>query len=169
MREIIGDYEEFIRNISDGLTNLGIDRSEIAMMDHLCYRVETQDRYKHFKTLMSGRATLLTETEVSGRNISTFEFNDYLAVDDWVVPYLELPEPKKGSPYPEGLEHAELVVIGSLDRFIGRHRDLDFDHKAMGRGINRELVLKTKSISVKFHEQSLGSVIAIEKSLAQLK
>jgi predicted metalloenzyme YecM len=55
---------------------------------------------------------------------SAFELREYIEVDGWTVPYLELPEPKKDSPYPEGLEHAELVVIGGLDRFAQRHADL---------------------------------------------
>lgn len=56
--------------------------------------------------------TLLAESMVAGRRIATFQIDLWLHVGGWTVPYLELPEPKDGSPYREGLEHAELVVIG---------------------------------------------------------
>jgi predicted metalloenzyme YecM len=165
MKEIIGDYEAFIGNIGAGLTASGIDRSELAMMDHVCYRVETQARYDELLGVLSAAAILLGEAVVSGRNIATFELHDYLKVDGWTVPYLELPEPKESSPYPEGLEHAELVVVGGLNRFAERHSALVFDKKGMSKDINPELGLKTDVLSVKFHEQPLGAVVRIEQRL----
>jgi predicted metalloenzyme YecM len=167
MKEIIGDYEAFIRNIGAGLTASGIERSELSMMDHLCYRVETQARYDELLRVLRAAAILLGEAVVSGRKIATFELHEYFKVDGWTVPYLELPEPKEGAPYPEGLEHAELVVIGGLDRFAEKHSDLVFDTKGMSKVINPELGLKTDVLSVKFHEQPLGAVVRIEQRLGK--
>ncbi len=167
MKEIIGDYNAFIDNIDKGLLASGIDREELAMMDHICYRVETLDRYNELLKKLSLTAIFLGEAEVSGRNIATFELQDYLKVKSWTVPYLELPEPKEGSPYPDGLEHAELVVMGGLDRFAQRHSDLSFDNKGMSKDINPELGLKTDLMSVKFHEQPLGAVVRIEQRLGR--
>jgi predicted metalloenzyme YecM len=165
MKEIIGDYVEFIGEIGKGLAAADVDRSELAMMDHICYRVETKDRYDQLLGILSETAILLGEAMVSGRKIATFELYEYIEVDGWTVPYLELPEPKDGSPYPEGLEHAELVVIGGLDRFAERHSDLTFDTKGMVKDVNPELGLKTDLLSVKFHEQPLGAVVRIEQRL----
>lgn len=167
MQKLIGDYETFISKIGIGLAAAGVDRSELAMMDHICYRVETDDRYNELKEVLGAVAILLDESMVAGRNIATFELNDYIQVDGWTVPYLELPAPKEGSPYKEGLEHAELVVIGSLDRFAKKHANLPFETKGMIKDINPELGLKTDQLSVKFHEQSLGSVVRIEQRLNQ--
>lgn len=165
MREIIGKYEAFIEGIGAGLRRLGIDRAELSMMDHICYRVETQARYQEMLARCATIGTLLGESEVSGRMIATFEFDEYPQAAGWTVPYLELPEPKEGSPYEEGLEHAELVVVGSLERFIKRHDNLAFNYKGMNKAINPEVGLKTEGISVKFHEQQLGAVVRIEKQL----
>lgn len=165
MKDLIGDYEPFVRNISQGLRQVGIHKRELSMMDHICYRVETNARYHEMLGEIAKRAKLLGENKISGRMIATFEFHDYLEVDGWRIPYLELPQPKEGSPYPEGLEHAELVVVGSLDAFRARHTSLDFDEKGMGKTINPELGLKTAGMSVKFHEQQLGAVVRIEERL----
>ncbi len=167
MKEILGDYEAFVKGVGVGLAASGIGRRELAMMDHICYRVETQERYKELLDELGSIAVLLGEAKVSGRNIATFELHSYITVDGWVVPYLELPEPKIGSPYPEGLEHAELVVIGSLDKFMKEHADLAFDAKGLTREINPELGLKTELMSVKFHEQPLGAVVRIEQRLGR--
>lgn len=165
MKDSIGDYETFISAIDIGLIALGIERSELAMMDHLCYRVETQERYNEMLRRLKDGTFFLGEALVSGRKIATFEFKNYIHASGWTVPYLELPEPKEGSPYAEGLEHAELVVIGGLDRFAERHNSLSFNDKGMGKKINPELGLKTDAFSVKFHEQPLGAVVRIEQRL----
>jgi predicted metalloenzyme YecM len=165
MKDVLGDYVAFIKNIDRGLNELGIVQSELAEMDHVCYRVETIERYTKFLDECHKWAILLGESEVNGRKIATFEFNDYLQAGNWVVPYLEVPAPKEGSPYEEGLEHAELVVVGSLDRFLRRHSQLTFSYKGMNKQINPEAGLKTAGISVKFHEQQLGAVVRIEKAL----
>jgi predicted metalloenzyme YecM len=165
MREIIGDYEPFIENINHGLAAVGIIETELAMMDHICYRVETEDRYQEMFAALGQACLLLGEASVGGRLIATFEFKKPLVAGGWFVPYLELPQPKDGSPYPEGLEHAEFVVIGGLDRFAERHSELPFNRSGMSKQLNPELGLKTAGMSVKFHEQPLGAVVRIEQRL----
>lgn len=165
MKELLGDYEAFIRAIDDGLAILGITKDELSMMDHICYRVETKSRYdellEEFKTI----GILLGESMINGRPIATFELHEYIRAAGWTVPFLELPAPKEGSSYVEGLEHVELVVVGSLERFLKRHENLPFSYGGMGKSINPEAGLKTAGISVKFHEQQLGAVVRIEKQL----
>lgn len=165
MKEIIGDYESFVTNVNRGLEESGIDRSRLAMMDHICYRVETTERYDEMVQKLSEVATLLGETEISGRLIATFECDEPLQAGGWQIPCIELPQPKEGAPYPEGLEHVELVTIRSLEQFEAQHSDLPFDHKGMYKKINPELGLKHAGISVKFHEQPLGAVVRIENRL----
>lgn len=165
MRDIIGDYESFIQNIDRGLAEVGIQPDEVAMMDHVCYRVETDERYQEMLATLGQACILLSEATVSGRLIATFEFKEPLVVGRWIVPCLELPQPKDGSPYPEGLEHAEFVTYTGLDRFAARHPDLPFDAKGMSKQLNPELGLKAARMSVKFHEQPLGAVVRIEQRL----
>jgi uncharacterized protein len=165
MNDILGDYESFIRRLSKGLEVRGIARDELSMMDHICYRVETQQRYDELLLSLQSAARLVGESIVGGRMIATFEFNEYLRVDSWTVPFLELPAPKEGSPYSEGLEHAELVVVGSLEQFLERHAEVPFSLKGMSKQINPEAGLKDGDFSVKFHEQQLGAVVRIEKEV----
>lgn len=165
VKEVIGDYEEFIAHVDTGLKKAGIARSEISMMDHICYRVETNERYRQMLGRCAEIGRLLGESEINGRPIATFEFDEYLETAGWTVPYLELPAPKDSSPYNEGLEHAELVVVGSLEYFAERHSDMSFKETGKGKSINPELGLKHGDLSVKFHEQQLGAVVRIEQQL----
>ncbi|HSW92010.1 MAG TPA: VOC family protein [Candidatus Saccharimonadales bacterium] len=165
MWDILGDYKEFISKVDTTLRDLGVSRDEVSMMDHLCYRVESQERYQELLALFARDAMLLGENEVNGRMIATFEFQEYLQGDGWTVPYLELPAPKPGSHYSEGLEHAELVVVGGLARFMDRHDDIAFSLDGMNKLVNPEAGVKGGVVTVKFHELQLGAVVRIEKRL----
>lgn len=167
LNDLLGDTTAFIKMISEGVRRCGISRSELAMMDHICYRVETEERYREVLEKLKEFGTLLGENDVNGRLIATFELDEYLKTDEWTVPYIELPAPKEDSFYAEGLEHAELVVVGGLDRFIARHRDLPFSRSGLSKAINPEAGLKAEGISVKFHEQQLGAVVRIENRLQE--
>lgn len=166
MKKLIGDYDGFVDNINKNLAEIGIDtRSEFTICDHLCYRVGTDERYEEMKTLLGSGATNIGEVPVSGRLISTFELQEPLETGGWVIPWIELPAPKEGSGYEEGLEHAEFVVVKSLDDFRARHSDLPFNDKGMSKVINPELGLKLPGLSVKFHEIALGAVVRLEGRL----
>lgn len=167
MKELIGDYEPFVANINWGLDESGIDRDDLSMMDHICYRVETNRRYCELRRQIGRSAKLLSESMVNGRMIAVFDFYEPLEVGGWRIPSLELPAPKQGSPYAEGLEHAEFVTVGSLDWFQERYEHLPFTHNGMKKDINPELGLKHAGMSVKFHEQPLGAVARIEERLRQ--
>lgn len=168
MKDIIGDYEYFVGNINRSFENIGINaREELAMCDHFCYRVASEDRYGQMKSILEDVARNIGEVMVSGRLITTFEFSQPLEAGGWRIPCLELPAPKEGSLYEEGLEHAEFVVIGSLSDFQVRHRELLFNEDAMTKQINPELGLKMPehNLSVKFHEIPLGAVVRLEKRI----
>ena len=165
MNELIGDYVSFVKSADAGLARNGIRRGELGMLDHICYRVETLERYDLVKGEMARQAFLLDESEVSGRLISTFAFDSPLEASGWRIPYLELPQPKEVISFREGLEHAGFVVIGGLDRFSKNHPTLPLDDSAMDKPINPELGLKHDGISVKFHEVQLGAVCRIEQAL----
>jgi uncharacterized protein len=165
MEKILGDYEHFIREVENLLIELGIKRHDIAMIDHLCYRVETIDRYQEVACELQKWGKNIGEVVIGGRPISTYELNDSINVGSWSVPYIELPAPKEGSFYSEGLEHAELVVVGSLKKFKAKYGALPFESPSIPKKINPELSIKGKPVTLKFHELQLGAVVRIEELL----
>lgn len=160
-------YETHIQRIDTGVQEVGIDRADLAMMDHVCYRVETQARYEEVKRQLGEVALLKGASLVAGREIAIFALHEPLEAAGWRVPYIELPAPKDGSPYPEGLEHAEFVVNGELETFRQKYAHLGLDEKAYGRPLNPELSLKTATFAAKFHKLPIGAVVDIEQALEQ--
>lgn len=55
---------------------------------------------------ISASAHVVDTSEVNGRAITTLEFDTPLVAAGFSVPWVEVAEPKAGSPYPSGLEHA---------------------------------------------------------------
>jgi predicted metalloenzyme YecM len=167
MIHILRGYERFVENIDRGLEVLGFEPEEFTEMDHICYRVATKAGFVGLMHMLGDEtdgAELLGMTMVNGRPIATFKLPQALKVGRWTIPCLELPAPKPGSNYENGLEHVELVVVGKLQEFQARHPDIEFGTDGMIKTINPELSLKNPdlNLSVKFHTKPLADVVAIE-------
>lgn len=163
LKSLLGSWDEMMTVITKQLANFGISETDIC--DHLCYRVETQERYEELKKELLNFGELAAETMVSGRMISIIDLKKPIIWESFEIKCIELPAPKQGSFYSEGFEHAEFVIT-ELDDFIEKHKELPFNTKAMGREINPELGLKINDkYQVKFHPLHILEVIKKEKDL----
>lgn len=168
LKNILESVPAFIVAVHDETREAGLDLSNFEI-DHFCFRVESLSQYDHYKKEMKVFGNLLSEAKINGRPIATFKLNQPIKFLDKEVSCLEIPSPKEGAPYPLGLEHLECVVEEPLSVFIQRYPLLSFDTRAIKKPINAEIALKLPSgKSVKFHNQSLESVIAIENKLLSL-
>jgi len=138
-------------------------------IDHLCYRVESREHYLELKELLLANNELLVESPIKGRLISTFRMTQPFRHEEREIWLLELPEPKIGSPYPEGWEHAEFVTDRPLAEFENWLIDelgvasSDIDRSGLGKPLNADLRLRLEGgLSVKFHELALDEVITRE-------
>ncbi len=73
--------------------------------------------------------------------------------------------PREGVTTEEGLEHVEFVLFDSLEDFLHKHSDKQFNMHAATRSINPEVAFKLPSCTVKFHLLSLPTVIYLERKL----
>ena len=135
-------------------------------LDHLCYRVATVERYEELKTQLLSEHELLVESLINGRRIATFRMTEPFRFREREIWLLELPEPKPGSPYPEGWEHVEFVTdrpLAAFAEWITEHLGVqpeDIDRSGMGKALNADLRLRLGGgLSVKFHELALDEVI----------
>lgn len=165
MKEIIGDYELFIQKADALIAEHNIDTSELVQCDTICYRVETNERYDEIKQQMAGVSLMIDETEVNGRLISVFATRIPLTAGRWhSVSYIEVPQPKPGSYYPEGIDHVQMVTRRCLSDFQNEHTDIVFDEKGLSNKLNPLLKLEGDEVAVKFHDKHMGAVIALERA-----
>mgnify|MGYP000877984588 CR=1 FL=1 len=134
--------------------------------DHVCYRVATQQRYEELRTALQAEGVLESDTIIAGRPISTFRLFTPYTYKGRSIEALELPAPKPGTAYPEGWEHAEFVVPGTLQNFMSQHPAQAFDVRALNKPLNPEIGLRlTPAYQAKFHTKTLLDVIKLEKAL----
>ncbi|MEX0649805.1 MAG: VOC family protein [Candidatus Andersenbacteria bacterium] len=165
LKDTIGDYQVFLNEVLDQVTEEGFDLADFVQLDHICYRTVSLENYYVKKNELTTFAELLGETIVSERPISAFRLHDPIIHDRWRIDTIELPAPKVGSEYPEGLEHVEFVLYDNIKTFLSRYSHKQFDLKAADRGINPEVGLSLEKHSVKFHLLNLPTVIYLEHKL----
>lgn len=142
------------------------------VLDHLCYRVATVERYESLRDELRKYNKLLVENPINGRRIATFRLAKPFIFRKRSIWLLELPEPKTGSPYPEGYEHVEFVTdrpMAGFETWLLTNLPVapaDLDRSGLHKPLNADLRLKLPDgLSVKFHELPLDRVIAQELAL----
>lgn len=162
MHLILGDYKSFLNQIFESLLISDIDVSHYYL-DHICYRTSTNNIYKRKKEELSKIADLLLENRIGGRLISKFKL--YLPIEHKgrKISIVELPAPKDGIPFQDGLEHIEFVIDSSLEDFIKQYSHISFNMDGYNKGLNADVSISFNRYTVKFHEQSLEEVVKIEK------
>lgn len=167
--KIENEFGFFMKGLSDALKNSSLEL-ESNLLDHVCYRVESEGEYRDYKKSLANIGDLLVESEVGGRLIATYKLHQPLTYGERKVDVVELPQPKPSSSYSKGFEHAEFVIGESFKTFEQRYPALEFDWSGSTKEFNPELRLKfSRNLSVKFHHQSLEGVIYEEMRLAQRK
>tara|TARA_B110001454_G_scaffold219201_1_gene251913 strand:- start:56814 stop:57848 length:1035 start_codon:yes stop_codon:yes gene_type:complete len=131
-------------------------------IDHLCFRSESIDEYEAYRDVFSALGELLTEMNVNGRPIATFELHTPIQYKQWLIKLIELPAPKKGKSVTTGFEHFEIVVDRSLEQLAKQYAKLEWDKSGLEKTFNPELELPLGDAAIKLHNLSLKSVINFE-------
>lgn len=163
MTEILGDYRGFLSRVEGLLTELSIDKGELAQCDTLAYEVNSNERYEEVKQQLARSAKLLSEREVNGRQVSILAVDPPLKTDNWNIPYIELLQPKPGREYEEGLDCVFFVTGLPLPYFLDNHTDIAFDKKGLANKLNSYVEYVGDEVSFKLHDKHFGAVVELER------
>lgn len=159
------NLDDFLANLEEQLKLAKIELKPDWVIDHICYRCDTEALYTGLKERFSSEGKLLIESTVGGRLIATYKLNTPLEILGQKVDVLELPAPKAGKNTPEGYEHIEIVCSETFEELENLFSHLKLDKKGMTKTINPELEVEFDGCAIKFHHQTLESVIEYEKTL----
>ena len=163
IKNILGDYDDLLKNAEKSISYLKTDSP--LTCDHICFRVETNERYVEVKNRLSTIAQLMGETIVAGRPISIFRLNNHIKYNKFHINCIELPAPKQGSHYIEGWEHAEFIVP-DINKFIEDNHSVKFNTKSITRNINPEVSIRiNEKHQIKFHPLHILDVLKIEEKM----
>lgn len=149
---------DFLTNIFNNLSNDKIDVSNFEL-DHICYRVESEERYFYYKNILLKYGKILSENIIGWREITTFKLDEPIIYKNRQISVLELPSPKVWSDYKEWFEHIEFVIKESFEEFIKKYNYISFDLKDINKKVNPDIRINYKNSSVKFHHNSLEYII----------
>jgi predicted metalloenzyme YecM len=166
LHEVLDDVDIFVATVLREVSQAGYDLDDFVQIDHVCYRVPSLERYSEKKAEFALVGKLISEKRVNGRDIATFRLKEPIRHGHWRIDCLELPEPKEGSRYVEGLEHAEFVIYDDFETFTKKYPNDNYEFKAATRSMNPDIGLDLQSCSVKFHLYSLAAAVHIEDVLA---
>ena len=154
----------FLNQLFEKINRHKIKIEEHWNIDHLCYRVNTDEDYRHFKNELTQFSNLLIESDVNGRLISTFKLHQPIYFNGWSLDLVELPAPKIGKKTIEGFEHIEIVCDLDFNDIKKLYSNCQFDEGGLKKTFNQELEINIDEVAIKFHHLSLESVIQLEKN-----
>jgi uncharacterized protein len=162
--DILKNPHLFIAKVADQLKGDAI-KIEGLHLDHICYRVATNERYEELKKQISTVGYLLggEEKQINGRPIAVYKLNNPIIYEWRNIDCIELPAPGK-TKYDEGFEHAEFVIKGSFGKFMREYDRIPFDMEGLNDRGNPSIKIQYDGFSVKFHHKSLEEVIKYEQS-----
>jgi len=163
MKNLIGDYEAFLDKIFALMESQEIEVKDY-FLDHICYRVQTVDEYNRIKTELLKSSVLLSEALVGGRPIATVKLNSPLIYKNRKIYLIELPFPREGKKEVNGLEHVEFVIDTNLQEFMNTYSQVEFNTKGISKSDNPDIKWTKKGLTIKFHEESLETVIERENN-----
>jgi len=123
--------KSFLQHLFAEIRNHKVELQPHWSIDHLCFRVESQESYERHKRTFSQFGAMLIESEVNGRMIATYK-----------IDVVELPAPKAGKVTPEGFEHIEVVVDEPSEKLIAQYPSKELLN--LSRLSEEELLLKLK-------------------------
>lgn len=168
LKPIIGDPQIFLEELFGMLSEIELNVEKYEL-DHICYRVGSEEEYSRKKKALAPYGELLIESMVNGRMISTFKLHDPIEFRKRKIFLLELPAPKPNHSYKSGLEHVEFVTKDPLQKIIDRYPQYSFEAFGIHKKINADITLKLGEYCIRFHNQSLEDVIKLEKKQAHGK
>jgi predicted metalloenzyme YecM len=164
LNSILGDPEPFVKSLIAELRQVGIDIGKNTI-DHICYKPEIYAEYEKLKRDLGNIGELLAEAMINKRPIATYELTTPLLINGYVIPLIELAAPKPGVVKKSHYEHFEVVLKDeSLIEFKRRYHALDWDTSKIQDVYNPDITVKLKSGLVKFHPESLKTVIVRENA-----
>lgn len=157
---LMGTSRLFLESLFNNLEQAKVDVSNLPL-DHLCYRLETNQKYNALKSVMCKAGVLLSENVINGRPISVVRLTEPIIYESRQIHCIELPAPKPGKHQPEGYEHAEFVVP-HLAEFCTKYPGIQFKHSTLP--YNNTSAIYWGDMSARFHERPLELVVELQRA-----
>jgi len=140
----------FLDKIFQLIHNVGIDTTNLTL-DHIAYQASSSADYEKIKAEWTQKYELAGENIVGGRRVLNIKLDEPFKYKTFRFKFVELIEPKPEQVLPSDWEHIEMTVDCSLESFMKRYPNLDWNIKALDREDFPMITLKLDdNLQVKF-------------------
>lgn len=161
--DIVDQATHFLHLLESDLQKNNIYLDSNWRPDHICYRTSSVENYAARKDDFSRLGELLGETLVNGRNIATYRLHNPLPWKHHKIWLVEVPAPKKAGTK-EGFEHMEIICDCPFETLRLMNPLAKWDGSGLNKPFNQELEIVMGERNIKFHHQSLSSVMRLERN-----
>lgn len=127
---ITSNFAAFLDEIYSRLRLLGIDTDSLSL-DHIGYLAADAADFDQQIAMLEGKARKHSVKIVGGIRVAIYSLPTPLKYNSQVFTEVEVVEPKAGKNVKSGLEHAEFLTGISLEEFMSKYPDLEWDTTAM--------------------------------------
>lgn len=161
VQEVLGDPAPFLRDVVDGLGQVGIDVRGLPV-SHVGHKAATDREYVALREALRPHASAIAENVHNGRSIAKVLLAEPLVLDGWTIDLVELMPPKDRPARRLGLEHVGFVVGDDLEPFAQRHAEAVTARQDQGPWCHPACVVLSDGRRAKFYERSLRAVVEAE-------
>ena len=153
--------KKFQKNL-DNLSKINISITGYSL-SHLGYKTSTVDAYQKVCRELKKLSSLYYENEHNGRPISKFILKESLQLpSDFSVNLTEVMPPKPNKHYPNGLEHAGVVIGNQFTEFTQKYQSLFTGKQDQGPFCQPVYIRFDDGSRIKFYQYSLQDVVELE-------
>lgn len=125
-------YQIFLNSFFEEIAKVGLNIDGLNL-DHIAYQASTSEDYDQKKPQFSNLGTEISEEIIGGRRVAVYELFEPIRYKDYVIPALELIEPKPDQDYSSDFQHAEFVTAQPFETYIEQYPTINWDTSSMSR------------------------------------
>jgi len=160
---IVDKATQFLRALEADLAKNNICLYTNWRPDHICYRTSSTSNYQDTKNIFANMGALLGETLVNGRPIATYRLYSPFQYQNHEIWLVEVPHPKREGTI-ESFEHMEIICDCPFETVERMYPQAKWDKGGIHKPYNPELEIVLGERNLKFHHQSLSSVMRLEQN-----
>lgn len=130
-------------------------------LDHIAYQASSTQDYERLKPEFSQLGEEVHEEIIGGRRVAVYRLQEPIQYLHYLIPALELIEPKEGQVCASAFQHAEFVIDQPFEEYMAKYPEIDWDTSSMNRGEFAHLKLNFENgLTLKFLKAPILQLIS---------
>lgn len=126
------EYSTFLDLFFEQIASIGLNITGLPL-DHVAYQADCSEDYDVHLQEFSKLGELVSQEIIGGRRVAVVKLDEPFEYKHYVIPALELIEPKEGQVCVSAFQHAEFVIQKTFQEYIDTYPSIVWDTTSMNR------------------------------------